>query len=239
MTFGAILDGDDTLWVTEPLYDIARSAAGAVVRAAGLDEAAWDAAQRTIDVANVAVLGLSAARFPTSCVQAYELVAQETDRPVEPDVAAQVRSAAAAVFDERAPLVDGVAEVLTSLGQRGPLALLTKGDPEVQAKRIADSGLSSHFAVIEIVSAKDAGTFRALADQLGLLAADCWSIGNSLGSDIVPAVEAGLRGVWIDAHVWEYERARQGDGSVPPGAVVAHHLRDVPAVIEQAPAGWA
>ena len=33
-----------------------------------------------------------------------------------------------------------------------------------------------------------------------------WSVGNSLASDINPALRIGMRAIWIDAPVWEYER---------------------------------
>jgi len=58
-----VFDGDDTLWVTEPLYDAARIAAGKRVAAVVLDSAAWDALQRKIDVKNVSRFGLSVSVF--------------------------------------------------------------------------------------------------------------------------------------------------------------------------------
>jgi FMN phosphatase YigB (HAD superfamily) len=45
--------------------------------------------------------------------------------------------------------------------------------------------------------------------QLRIKASHAWMVGNSWRSDVVPALEAGLRVVWIDAHVWEYERSHQ------------------------------
>ena len=37
-------------------------------------------------------------------------------------------------------------------------------------------------------------------------ASHSWSVGNSLKSDIMPAIECGLWAAWIETHVWEYER---------------------------------
>ena len=54
-------------------------------------------------------------------------------------------------------------------------------------------------------------------------------VGNSIRSDILPAIEAGLRVVWIGAHVWEYERAY--DHAVPDGVIAVSDLADVPALI--------
>jgi len=92
-----IFDGDDTLWITEPLYDDARHEAGAVVAAAGLNEARWELLQRDVDVRNVEVFGLSPERFPTSCVQAAEVLAHEVGRSFTAAVARAIWSAAEAV----------------------------------------------------------------------------------------------------------------------------------------------
>jgi phosphoglycolate phosphatase-like HAD superfamily hydrolase len=82
---GIVFDGDDTLWWTEPLYDEARQAARAIVEQGGLDGAAWDALQRQLDVENVARLGYTRNRFPTSCARLWiDAHAWEYERGSEP-----------------------------------------------------------------------------------------------------------------------------------------------------------
>lgn len=202
-----IFDGDDTLWSTEPLYDHARELAREEVVRAGLDGAEWEALERRIDVENVRHLGFSIERFPTSCVQAYEAVSRASNVPTNPVVVERVRSAAQTVFSQDPPLVRGARELLESLRARGAkLALLTKGDHDLQVRRVERSGLADLFDVIHIVSEKPPAAFRDIVTQLKVQPNDAWSVGNSVRSDILPAVEAGLRAVWIDAHVWEHER---------------------------------
>lgn len=201
-----IFDGDDTLWLTEQLYDDARSRARGVVEATGLDGSAWEAVQRSGDLANVATLGHGTQRFPTSCVEAFDLVGG----PQIPDAAVvreQIRAAAATVFTARAPLREGVAELLSYLRKKGiRIALLTKGDPEVQAGRVAQSGLADRFDLVEIVDHKSPVTFLAVAHQLGCPPRHAMSVGNSVESDIVPSLEAGILPLWIPAYVWSYEQ---------------------------------
>ena len=100
------------------------------------------------------------------------------------------------------------------------MVLLTKGDPGVQARRIADSGLASHFESVAIVPEKTAATFRAVADLCGIEPSACWSIGNSLPSDVNSALGAGMSAIWIDAHVWAHERRETVplDGRLHTGA---------------------
>ena len=224
-----IFDGDDTLWSTETLYDNARALARHKVEEWGLDGEAWEVSERVRDVANVDVWGLSAARFPTSCVEALDDV---TD-VVDPVLADAVRAAAETVFTAAAPVVEGAAEVLTVLSERCRLALLTKGDHHVQTQRIESSGLAHLFDHVEIVGSKTADTFSHIATMLGVDPASTISVGNSLSSDIAPAIESGMYGVLIDAHVWEYERHRSDKLVVAERVIVADSLLELPAVVNE------
>jgi putative hydrolase of the HAD superfamily len=201
---GVIFDGDDTLWLTEHLYDEARQRARGIIEKAGLDGDAWEAAQRSLDLANVSTLGHTIDRFPTSSVQALWRVSSE--ELVDANVRQDVWDAAASVFDSPAPLRDGALETLTALANRGSrLGLLTKGDAVVQRRRIEQSGLERFFDVVEIVDRKDAGAFDSVARQLGVRPAHLISVGNSIESDVLPSVAAGIFGVWLPAYVWAYE----------------------------------
>jgi putative hydrolase of the HAD superfamily len=216
MTTLVIWDGDDTLWFVEQLYDEARTAVASIVAALGLDPARWEQLQLAIDVGNVASMGLSQERFPTSCVQALEAVAHESGDSLPTETCQHVRDAAAQVFDRVAPLAEGVNEVLERVSTQTQMVLLTKGDVAVQTKRIADSGLARYFRSAHIVPEKDPSTYSAVAAMAGVPTEECWSVGNSLPSDVNAALEAGMSAIWIDAHVWEHER-RQTD--IVPGRV--------------------
>lgn len=202
-----IFDGDDTLWLTEPLYDHARQDARRVIEAAGFDGAIWEALERKVDVMNVERLGHTLARFPTSCVDAYRTMCLEADREPDVRVETDIRSAASEAFEMPAPLVPFAREALTALKARGYLlALLTKGDPILQRRRIDQSGLAAFFDSIMVVGHKTPEAIASVLKKLGVNADSAWSVGNSLRSDVSPSLAAGVQPVWIDAHVWEYER---------------------------------
>src|SRR5207253_2745254 len=90
------------------------------------------------------------------------------------------------------------------------LALLTKGDPRLQRRRLDQSGLARLFDVVEIVDQKTPESIAAILDRLEVEPDHAVSVGNSVRSDVLPSLAAGVRPVWIDAHVWEYERADEG-----------------------------
>ncbi len=102
-----LFDGDDTLWMTEPLYDAARDRAAAIVARAGLDAARWTELQHEIDRRNVARHGLTKDRFPASSVEALRQLAAADAETVDERLTASVRAAAASVFEATAPLAPG------------------------------------------------------------------------------------------------------------------------------------
>ena len=202
-----VFDGDDTLWETEALYDDARQRAREVVEDSGLDGERWEALERRIDVANVERFGHGAERFPTSCVEAYDRLSALNGEPVDARIREAVRAAARGVFERPAPLVAHARQTLDALRDLGfRLGLLTKGDAEVQRLRVEQSGLADLFDVIEIVDTKTPEAIGSVVDRLGTPLQGALSVGNSMRSDVLPSLAAGVRPVWIDAHVWEYER---------------------------------
>lgn len=201
-----VFDGDDTLWKTEELYDDARSKARAIVSRAGLDGAQWEAIEQRLDLENVGTLGYSPDRFPTSCVQAYELLCREAGRA--PAFSQSVARAARSVFEAEAQVMPDAHQTLAALRRSGlRLALLTKGDRLIQKRRVQRSGLRNLFDLVRIVDEKSPAEIRQVVSALGVSADRAWMVGNSMRSDVLPALAAGLRAIWIDAHVWEHERS--------------------------------
>ena len=227
---GVIFDGDDTLWSSEQLYDDARSRGRLIVSNSGLNGAEWEQRERLLDVQNVAKFKYSTDRFPTSCVQAYEELCRSSGRRIDNGITTQIRRTAKSAFENDPPVMPGAKETLALLRSRGArLALLTKGDYALQCRRIERSGLREFFDVIRIVPEKTSDVIRDVVSALGVDAGSTWMVGNSMRSDIFPAMKAGLRTVRIPAHVWEYERTY--DRIESDGVITTYHLADVPTVI--------
>jgi putative hydrolase of the HAD superfamily len=232
-----VFDGDDTLWATEALYDDARHRSADLVAAVGLDPVRYEKLQQRIDVANFDRYGLSPVRFPTSSREAYEKLAAESGAPVSGSVAEEIYQASARVFDVAAPVDPHAQDTLRKLRDVYRLVVLTKGDVAIQRRRVDDSGLVPLLDAACIVEAKNAAVFTATLRELRSDPRSSWSVGNSYGSDVVPAVAAGMRAVWIDAHVWAHERSLSELDLVghEPNVFVADGLNEVPAILERTP----
>ena len=112
-------------------------------------------------------------------------------------------------------VIEGVEETLRYLRPRHELILFTKGHPDEQRLKLDRSGLGRYFHQPAIVKEKDAAAYRKLASDFGLHSERAWMIGNSPKSDVNPALEAGLKAVFIPhAHTWTLEReeVREVDG---------------------------
>ena len=94
-------------------------------------------------------------------------------------------------------LLDGVPEAVEELAAAFRLILLTKGDLLHQETKLARSGLGRHFTGIEIVSEKNAGTYRSVMARYRVTPARFAMVGNSLRSDILPVLEAGGQAVYV------------------------------------------
>jgi putative hydrolase of the HAD superfamily len=105
-------------------------------------------------------------------------------------------------------LFDGIAGTLDQLAARGRLVLVTKGDLLHQEAKLAASGLGDRFSGIEIVSDKTAETFRRLFARHGVSPERAVMAGDSMRSDILPALQAGAWAAFVpQQQAWSHEAA--------------------------------
>ena len=102
------------------------------------------------------------------------------------------------------PQVEATLKALSSQGWR--MVVFTKGELLDQEHKLQRSGLAHYFSHVEITSDKGEPEFRALCSKLGIKPAELLMVGNSLKSDIAPALAIGALGVYIPFHVtWQLE----------------------------------
>jgi putative hydrolase of the HAD superfamily len=108
-------------------------------------------------------------------------------------------------------------EVLTELGSRLPLALVTNGAARLQRAKLEQTQIDDLFDVI--VDSETVGIgkpspemFERALRQLGVTADDAEMVGNDLGRDVAGAQAAGVRAIWV-------HRPADGWGQRDPGDV--------------------
>jgi putative hydrolase of the HAD superfamily len=93
-------------------------------------------------------------------------------------------------------------QVLTELGSRMPLALVTNGAARLQRAKLAQTGIADHFDVI--VDSETVGVgkpspemFTVALQKLGLTPGDAAMVGNDLRRDVAGARAAGVQPIWV------------------------------------------
>jgi putative hydrolase of the HAD superfamily len=198
------LDADDTLWHNETIFRLTQDRMRALLSHVA-DEAAFNATLADIEKRNLALYGYGVKGFTLSMIEtAMQLTGGEPPGRIIADILAAGRE----MLGHPVEPLPGVDEALAELSEHYRLVLITKGDLLHQEQKLAASGLGDLFVAVEIVSEKDASTYSRVFERHGTGAAEAVMCGNSMRSDILPALQAGA---WA-AHVpypltWEHEVA--------------------------------
>jgi putative hydrolase of the HAD superfamily len=198
------LDADDTLWEHESYFRLSTQ------RFVKLLEPFADAAfsqERLIAIerGNLSLYGYGVKGFTLSMLEtALEIAGDRLSAATTKAILALGRD----LMRHPIHLIDGVAEALGRLAEKGALALISKGDLFDQESKLAASGIGDRFSGVEIVSEKSAETYRRLFARYGVKPDEAVMVGNSLRSDILPALEAGAYAALVPHRlVWAHERA--------------------------------
>ena len=199
-------DADDTLWHNEPMFHATESQFAEML--AAYHPAQWvrDRLFAT-EMKNLDHFGYGIKGFILSMIEtAIELTeARITGAEVQ-----RIIDWGHEMLHHPVELLDGVRETVESLAGRYRLMLLTKGDLFDQESKLARSGLGEFFDAVEIVSTKNAAAYAAIMRRHGVAPERFVMVGNSLRSDVLPAVEAGAHAVHIPyALTWAHERLEE------------------------------
>ena len=196
-------DADDTLWQNESFFRLTEARFAELLA----DHAEGDHLKARLleaEKKNIGHYGFGIKGFMLSMI---ETAVEVTEGRVDGRVIGQILEMGQEMLRHPIELLPHVEETLGALSERFPLVLITKGDLLHQEQKLAASGLGEMFAGVEIVSEKVPGVYtRAFAGHGG--AEQAMMVGNSMKSDVVPALEAGAWAVYVPQGLtWELEHA--------------------------------
>lgn len=194
-------DADDTLWHNETYFQLTQdrmeAALAPYAEASGLRARLLEAERRNIKHYGYGVKGFTLSMIET----AIEI----TQARVPAAVIAQLVEAGRDLLDHPVTLLPGAQETLSTLAPDHHITLITKGDLLHQEQKLAQSGLGDLFDQVEIVSEKTTETYEQIFKGRASAAA---MIGNSMRSDILPALSAGATGIFVPFEIeWALETA--------------------------------
>lgn len=155
---------------------------------------------------NMALLGYGTKAFTLSMIETALRVSRHqitADR-----IEALLRECYSLLALPATPLPEVLTTLQTLQQHDTVMVLFTKGELLDQQHKLERSGLAHFFSHVEITSDKTEREFSDLCHKLGIAPADLLMVGNSLKSDIAPALAIGAQAVHIPFHItWELEHA--------------------------------
>jgi putative hydrolase of the HAD superfamily len=145
-----------------------------------------------------------------------ETAIEVTERRVPASVIAEILTAGQEMLAHPIELLPEAEDTVRRLAESHTLVLITKGDLLDQERKLAQSGLgscSTRWRSCRTSARRLFPRFRAHGDGPD----SAMMIGNSMKSDVLPAIEAGAWGVFVPHGLtWELEHAA---GTRGPSAV--------------------
>ena len=217
-------DADDTLWQNEEFFRLTQDHFTELLR----DFADPDQLAATLLQAELRNLGKYGFGIKGFMLSMIETAIEVTDETVPATAIAEIIAAGQEMLEHPVNLLPHAADVVSTLAEGFRLVLITKGDLLDQERKLAQSGLGELFDAVEIVSDKTPQTYIRAFMRHGDGPDRAMMVGNSMKSDVVPAIDAGGWGVHVPAkYEWEVERA-----DAPLGHPRFHVLEDLGGLVE-------
>lgn len=197
-------DADDTLWHNETFFRLTQDHVLGLLAdhapRSHLEERLIEAERR-----NVGHYGYGVKGFTLSLI---ETAIEVTEGRVPASVIAEIMAAGRDLLAHPLELLPHARGAVEALADSHRLVLITKGDLLHQERKLAQSGLGDLFHGVEIVSEKTPETYARAFARHGDGPDRALMVGNSMKSDVLPAIHAGGWGVYVPhGQVWALEHA--------------------------------
>jgi putative hydrolase of the HAD superfamily len=203
-----VFDADDTLWDEQGILQQFESEIETALDRLTGSASGFREKFIAIEEENIPALGYG---FSSYIYSAAEAISANADWLRHKGELLNVVASLVAGMQTAGPrVIDGVEPMLAALRRRHyRLVLLTRGVEHEQRAKLSRSGLAGFFSEIRVVGRKDTETYRAAARELGDPDGDgLCMIGNSMRSDVSPALEAGWRAIHVPAPTeWAHDFA--------------------------------
>jgi putative hydrolase of the HAD superfamily len=225
-----LVDFDDTLVDTGPRFQNARRALLLLMREAGFTEdIAYDVLYNRVDPGMRAKYGLGPKRMEPAFVATYERLCEIHGVAVDADIVRRSAELGRGVYGPP-PAFEGALDALRRLSLHLPTIVYTQsGDAQYQLECVRGAGIIDIVAEdrVRVCDRKDAEMFVQTLASYGVKdPARAWMVGNSIRSDINPALEAGANAILVETpDPWEYDL-------VDPHSEHFHRVPTVPHAVD-------
>jgi len=219
-------DADDTLWHNERSFQTVFDRFAAFMSDFA-DEETLQSKLHETEIANLATYGFGVKGYALSMIETALTVSvgQVSTQTIE-----EIVDMAKGMLTETVEVLPAVEKTLSDLRDVAELIIITKGDLLDQERKVAASGLRDYFDNVHVVSDKTAETYASIFAHHDT--PNQMMVGNSLKSDVIPALNAGAWGVHIPhEHEWVLEKAEPP--TQDPKFRKVEKISDLPALIAE------
>ncbi len=196
-------DADDTLWENEQFFRLTEARFGEFLSEFA-DPAHLSERLHAAEMRNLRHYGFGIKGFTLSMI---ETAIEVTEGRVPAMVLQQILDAGRELLSHPIELLPHARAAVEWAAGARKVVLVTKGDLFDQERKLAQSGLGDLFDGVEIVSDKTEATYARVFESHGDGPGRGMMVGNSLKSDVIPALAAGAWGVHVPHDLtWTYER---------------------------------
>ncbi|MNH74732.1 dUMP phosphatase [compost metagenome] len=191
--------------------------------------------QIEIDVAGVLKTGFASKHFPQSMIETYHYFSRMTGREISPAEENQLMELGMSVYEQNIEPYPGMVETLDILERQGhELNLYTGGEKAIQERKIEQMKLASYFHDrIYIRQHKNEEALEQILTSRHFDREHTWMIGNSLRTDIIPALTAGINTIYIKLpNEWSYNVVELKNEPTTAMYTVSS-LEEVPSIIAE------
>lgn len=204
-----ILDLDDTLVDTSDVYYRARQRFARVMACVGFDPREAVREFERIDTDRITECGIGPERYGGTMLATYESLAASRGIRICEAVRRAVERCGRTIFRRVPSAMPGADDFLRWARQRFVPHLVTRGVEDVQGRKLEKHAWKNYFASVHVVPRKSAAVFRNILDTIGAEPSESWFVGDSVKSDINPAIELGAPAIlYLYSHpeyVWDQE----------------------------------
>ena len=205
-------DADDTLWVNEPIFKKAHEDFAEIV-CEWIKSNDIEAELYKTEIQNIPIYGFGIKGFTLSMIETSIRVSHGQ---INTDQISKIINIGKEMHNHPVELLPEVENTLKTLSGDYRLIVATKGDLLEQQRKLKRSNLEKYFHHVEVMSDKTPAQYQRLIKHLDIAPESFLMIGNSIRSDILPALDIGGYAIHVPYYLsWIHEQVDDFDTNRP------------------------
>jgi len=232
-----IFDLDDTLVDTSDVYWRAKKLFIEILKkqAPQLAESFLDKTFEDIDTLNLKGYGHAPTRYGKSMIDTYLFLLSKKYLEYDLEIEKKIAEAGNMILNTIPKLINGAIDLLIWCKSKYNLALVTRGEEDLQRKKINHLKLEHYFDLIRIVPEKSESDFVRIIKDFHINKKDTWIIGDSLKAEIETGLKLGVNCIFFNYSHSSYRWIQERNYSIVSRKAFfkVNSLNEIPIILER------